>query len=173
MQRKDDPTNKTNPTIPMTEEEKYDHTNKLLEDMSKLLKVYLINMGVDVIPEIKIRPATNWENILSLEELIKCADSTVDPLRYPEGIKTKRRTRYLVIRRQVVCVIARKMKYGCEEIAAALGIDHATTIHAVKMVETLLQAQDKEMTGVYNAITKAIGIHYKETYGKDIPIIKT
>ena len=155
----------------MTEDEKYAYTSQLMEDISKLLKTYLINMGVDLVPEIKLKPAKSWEDTLDINELIKCADTVTDPILFPDGIKTKRRNRYLVVRRQVVCVIARKMRYTCESIADELGIDHATVIHAGHVVDALIKTGDQQMIDAYNDILTAINFYYKEKYGKDLSAI--
>lgn len=152
----------------MTETEKYEHTNKLVEDIAKLLKIYLIKMEVDIMPEISIKPVINWENKLTIQEVISCADSITDLKMYPEGIKTKKRHRGLVIRRQVVSYICRKMGYTFTEIAANLKIDHATVIHGERIVQQLLQVEDLEMKQIYNDIIMAVATLYKTRYGKNL-----
>jgi chromosomal replication initiation ATPase DnaA len=155
----------------MTQKETYELTNKLIEDIAKLLKIYLINMGVDIIPEIYLKPAINWKNKLEVREIIECANTTINLGIYPKGIKTKSRRRDLVQKRQIACYIARKMGYTCEVVGKCFGIDHATVIHGCKVVDQLLDVVDPELKKAYDEILIAVNTYYKEKYGKDLSAI--
>lgn len=152
----------------MTTEEKNEHTNKLVEGITRLLKIYLINMEVDLLPEITLKPVVNWKNTLEIQEVVNCADQTIDLALFPEGVKTKRRKREVIIRRQLVFYICRKMGYGFEKIGDAMGFDHATVIHGNRTVAQLIEVGDRDMRGAYNEVTALLREYYKQKYGKDL-----
>ena len=53
----------------------------------------------------------------------------------PDALRMKKRDTLRVAARQVFCYFARKNKYPLWEIGKFIGIDHATVIHSVRMME--------------------------------------
>lgn len=155
----------------MTKKEAIDLTDKLIADFSDLIREYLNKMDVPVVPVFRLKPTTNWEKPLSLEDMASIVDVNIDRRVYPEGIRTKSRKRYLVMKRQIICYIARVMNYPVETIGKVLNVNHATVSHAWVDVPILLKAKDPELTKTYEEILTEFNIHYNQKYGEDFPKI--
>lgn len=157
----------------MTPLERYDLTNKLVEDIQDLFRQYLRAMDLPATPIFRIKPITDWKETLTVRELVGIVDQEmIKSPRYPKGLKTKCRDRYLVMRRQIVCYIARQMKYPLNFIGDELGIDHATVIHGCKHVADMLQTGDTLMKDTYKDVAILINAYYREKHGKDLPEIE-
>lgn len=145
-----------------------EHTNKLIRDVTNALKVFFINIGIDSVPEVVLKPTVYKKNVLSISEIIDIANLKVDLVKYPEGILTRTRKRPILLARQVACYIARKTGYTLMEVADDMRINHATVIHSQNVVESLIDQNDPEMKKVYTQIVDKLTIYYKERYGKDL-----
>lgn len=80
----------------------------------------------------------------------------IDQRRCPEGIRTKWRKREVVLHRQVYMMIAHEWTYTLEDVGRSLGYDHATVLHAGKLIKNLLEAKDKLTVQIVNSIFYAI-----------------
>lgn len=153
----------------LTQREMIEITGKLVEDFSHLMREYLIKMGIPLKPEFQLVPLQKWEKMMTLDELVRVINSEIGSnLRYPKGVRTKKRDRYLVMRRQMGCYLARSMGYTYYDMASAFGINHATAIHGNRVAEELIETKDYEFCNVYRTILKHVNIYYAEKYGKDI-----
>lgn len=156
----------------MNQKEIIELTEKLICDFSDLMRVYLSKMNISAVPSFKLKPTTDWKNPISLNEIVSLVNTSIEDIdKYPEGLRTKCRSRYIVTRRYVVAYITREMRYPVEVIGAALNINHSTVIHGYSMVPTLLKNKDPDMTEAYNSILSLISAYYKEKYGEDLPKI--
>lgn len=155
-------------------EEQIANTEELLENIAHLMKVYLVKMGVDMVPNFMLKPLkpSHKEGSLTIKELIYAINSSMDNNKlYPNGILTKRRDTYVVTRRQILCYIARQMGYTHEEIGREIKRSHATTIHSENMVINMLKLKDENMIRTYQLMKIVINQYYKDKYGKDLPEI--
>jgi hypothetical protein len=71
---------------------------------------------------------------------------------YPDGIRTPRRKRELVLYRHIFYYMADKMGYGPSYTGGYLGFDHATAIHGVKTFANLLESKNTHAVELYNII---------------------
>jgi len=151
----------------LTPNEQTKLTNQLMESIKDLLNSYFIDMGVSLIPTMEVLNTTN-KNVIGLREMVAVINTTVDLEEYPSGLSTKTRKRPLLIKRQIYCHIARHMGYPLKHIGRGVFIDHATVLHAEKLVDSLLETNDPDITDAYEQIWDILSTYYKEKYGKDL-----
>lgn len=147
-------------------------TNQLMGDITDLLNTYFIQMGIALVPTIGVVAKVD-KNHIGVKEMVEVVNSTIDRSVYPSGLTTRSRKRDLVMKRQIVAYICRKLKYQTEHIGRGLYINHATVTHSESLVENLLITRDPEMTAAYNNIMDTLNSYHKEKYGKDLPAITT
>ena len=76
----------------------------------------------------------------SLEQIAECVRRVTG---YDlEALRVKKRDTLRVAERQVFCYFARKQNYSLSEIGKFIGIDHATVIHSVRMIEEKRETDD-------------------------------
>ena len=155
----------------LTEKQKLEIAEEFLKEFTTLLKTFLIKMDLPFTPVTMLRYNSNWQKKLNLAEMISIVDLDIkakQPDTYPEGLRTKSRRRELVLRRQILYKMGRTAGLTFEQIAIEFGMDHASVIHGVKVVNALGDTADKEVAKVTMEIEDLIKLYYFEKYGKDI-----
>jgi len=97
---------------------------------------------------------------MSLNDLDEIATSVIDLKRYPQGLKTKKRYRELVLMRQSVFTIARSLDFSCSSIGEHFGFDHATVLHAEKTINALMEVKNQDAIRTMKLITDGIKIKF-------------
>lgn len=148
-------------------------TNKLMEDVIDLLNAYFIQIGVAVVPTIGIIGELELGK-LGVSEIIEVTNTTLDRNLYPEGVAARTRKRDLVMKRQIVSYICKKLGYPIHHISILLKIDHATVLHGHRLVGELLFNKNSHMIMAHTEIINTLNAYHNKKYGKDIPeIIKS
>lgn len=93
---------------------------------------------------------------LSLDELEKVANTLVDKHLYPEGLRTRKRNRELVLVRQCVFIIARELSLTFESIGDHFGFNHATVMHSYRTMNDLLKIKDPEAVKTMKLINNGL-----------------
>lgn len=155
----------------MNETEKVNLVDQLLQDISRSINSFLKKMDIKEEVLMYTRPTVKADRI-TVKELVDIVDQDLtsklgDSVRAPIGIRSKCRVRGVVIRRQIVCYLARRLGYSLNHIGDVLDINHATVIHSAKSVGNLMQTKDTEMIATYKNIRYLLNEYNRKTYGKD------
>ena len=145
-------------------------TNKLMGDITDLLNSYFIQTGISMAPTIGVISKVD-KNFLGVREIIEVVNTKIDRTLYPSGLTTRSRKRDLVMKRQVVAYLCRKLGYQVQHVGKCLCINHPTVLHSERLVSNLLGIKDEEMTTTYNSIIETLTDYHQNKYGKDLPEI--
>lgn len=116
-----------------------------------------------ILPEVYLAPIQGRIRRLDLYELVRTVEEVVDRKKYKAGIRTRCRKRDLVLTRQIYFQIARTMGYHVTEIGEAIGYNHASVIHGIRMINNLLETRNEEALLLATKIENVI----KEQFGTD------
>ena len=155
----------------LTQKQQLDLAEEFLNGFTSLLKTYLVKMNLPFTPVSALKYNEKWQDTLSLSEMISVVDAdllAMFPNLYKGGIKSKSRKRELVLKRQVLCVLGRDMGLNLAVIGKELGIDHATVIHSIKNINSLLDTGNPEAMRTFKDINNLIKQYYFDKYGKDL-----
>jgi len=155
----------------LTQKQQLDLAEEFLNGFTSLLKTYLVKMNLPFTPVTALKYNEKWQDTLTLSEMISVVDTdllAMFPNLYKGGLRSKSRKRDLVLRRQVLCVLGRDMGLNLSIIGKELNIDHATVIHGIKNINSLLDTGNTEATRVFKDVNNLIKQFYLDKYGKDI-----
>lgn len=155
----------------LTQKQQLDLAEEFLNGFTSLLKTYLVKMNLPFTPVSALKYNEKWQDTLTLSEMITVVDAdlmALFPNLHKGGVRSKSRKRDLVLRRQVLCVLGRDIELNLGTIGKELGIDHATVIHSIKNINSMLDTGNTEATRVFREINNLIRDYYFTKYGKDI-----
>ena len=135
---------------PTKSEEADKFVNSFVNDFYEKFKVIPM-VSYDLKEEKRKLPLELLEKIVN-----KSLYTMVDPQYAPEGIRTKRRKRELVIHRQGCMYLGYEWEYTLHQIGDALGFDHSTVLHSHKLIKNLLLTRDSLVTQIINSIFNAV-----------------
>jgi len=137
-------------------------TDKMREDIEAFKKKF--ELKYRIIPYVSINSKKNYVGELSMSDLLDIVNKRMQEIHEgtSAGIRQATRRRPIVIYRQVFCKIALSLGYGATVIGKFLNKNHATVIHAVKLVDNLIETGDKHMTDCVNDIYMQIEKYLSE-----------
>jgi chromosomal replication initiation ATPase DnaA len=127
-------------------------TDKMKEDI-KLFKLKF-ELKYRITPYVSVNTKKNYVGELSMLDLLDIVNKEMRKVSNDEtaDIKNVVRKRPVVIYRQVFCKVASSIGYASTVIGRFLNQNHSTILHSVKMVDTLIETGDKDMTNCVNNI---------------------
>lgn len=141
-----------------------DRRKKLIQNtIDKFVTKFYHHFGT--IPQVIVPEYTyRIPKTLNLVQLESIANEILNnPLRYPQGVRTRSRKRELVLVRQCMFKIARENGCGFASIGNHFGYDHATVIYSKTTIDTLVSGKNQEAINVLNKFKYVI----QKSYGVD------
>lgn len=131
---------------------KSEMTDKMKEDIEAFKRKFELKYRIT--PYVSINSKKNFMGELSMSDLLDIVNKRMHYMHGGNlgGIIQATRRRPVVIYRQVFCKIALSLGYGASVVGKFLNKNHATVIHAVKLVDNLIETGDKNMTDCVNDI---------------------
>lgn len=155
------------PPMPSIDTRSIIKQKKLAEDAAEFVKKFsdefyntfgvypIVNYSFDNLPY-----------LISLNQLIEVLNDLIledEEISNKLTVKNRTRKREIVMYRQCGFVVATRMNYGPSRIAEAFGFDHATVIHANRVINELIETRDKHTLIILNRIQNEL----KKRFGTD------
>jgi hypothetical protein len=122
-----------------SDENKQQIINAILEFQNE----FAIKFGF--IPIITLRKSISV-NRRTLDELEYIGNSVLnEPIKYPQGIRTRTRKREVLIIRQAISKIAADMGYTFQAIGYFFGYSHCTILHSKKTINNLISTKNPDL----------------------------
>jgi chromosomal replication initiation ATPase DnaA len=107
----------------------------------------------------------NKSTSLNLEDIEAICNQFVDLNKFPDGIKTRCRKQELARVRQIYMYFGYKLNHTLNDIAARIGYDHAMVCHSIKVINNVIETNDKKYIKLYWDIRNII---HEKTGSKNI-----
>lgn len=105
-------------------------------------KEFLLKFGS--VPIVRYVEPNTIKEPRSLLELESIANQCLNLKQFPDGVKTKRRKRNLVLTRFCTFVVAGSWGYTLEAIGEFFGYDHSTVLHGQRTASNLIDSRHIE-----------------------------
>jgi chromosomal replication initiation ATPase DnaA len=125
-------------------------TDKMREDIQSFKEKFQLKYRIT--PYVSINTKRSYIGELSMSELLELVNRKMTERyeRKTASILDHTRKRPIIIYRQVFCKMAMSLGYGPTAIASFIKKNHATVIHAVNLIDNLIDTGNVEMISCVN-----------------------